>query len=119
MADILLNLFELTALLMLNEQQFYLFGQIQTCQTGSQPYSDTSPYFECFLAVFKLTVAMLPLTLFITSAPRCDCHFPCKKAQQIWPSRFGNETKLYISIAISVTRKNCQMSIKVSQKLFH
>ena len=27
---------------MLNEQQFYLFGQIQTSQTGSQPYSDTS-----------------------------------------------------------------------------
>ena len=28
---------------MLNDQQFYLFGQIQTRQTGSQPYSDTSP----------------------------------------------------------------------------
>ena len=26
---------------MLNEQQFYLFGQIQTSQTGGQPYSDT------------------------------------------------------------------------------
>ena len=33
-------------LLMLNEQQFYLFGQIQTCQTGGQPYSDTFPYGE-------------------------------------------------------------------------
>ena len=31
------------ALRMLNEQQFYLFGQIQTIQTGGQPYSDTSP----------------------------------------------------------------------------
>ena len=31
-------------LLMLNEQQFYLFGQIQTSQTGGQPYIDTSPY---------------------------------------------------------------------------
>ena len=31
------------AFLMLNEQQFYLFGQIQASQTGGQPYSDTSP----------------------------------------------------------------------------
>ena len=31
------------ALLMLNEQQFYLFGQIQISQTGGQLYSDTSP----------------------------------------------------------------------------
>ena len=28
---------------MLNEQQIYLFGQIQTSQTGGQQYSDTSP----------------------------------------------------------------------------
>ena len=27
-------------------QQFYLFGQIQTSQTGGQDYSDTSPYGE-------------------------------------------------------------------------
>ena len=31
------------ALLMLNEKQFYLLGQIQPCQTGGQSYSDTSP----------------------------------------------------------------------------
>ena len=35
---------------MLNEQQFYLFGQIQTNQTGGQLYSDTFPYGECSLA---------------------------------------------------------------------
>ena len=34
---------ELAGLHKLNEQQFYLFGQIQTIQTGGQPYSDTSP----------------------------------------------------------------------------
>ena len=28
---------------MLNVQQLYLFDQIQTDQTGGQPYSDTSP----------------------------------------------------------------------------
>ena len=28
---------------MLNKQQFYLFGLIQTSQTGGQLYSDTSP----------------------------------------------------------------------------
>ena len=33
---------ELAALLRLNEQPFYLFGQIQTSQTGGHPYSDTS-----------------------------------------------------------------------------
>ena len=32
------------AMLMLNWQQLYLFGQIQTSQTGGQPYNDTSPY---------------------------------------------------------------------------
>ena len=33
------------ALLMLNvEQQFHLFCQIQTSQTGGQPCSDTSPF---------------------------------------------------------------------------
>ena len=29
---------------MLNKQQIYLFGQIQTSQTGGQLYSDDSPY---------------------------------------------------------------------------
>ena len=37
------------ALLLLNEQQFYLFGQIQTSQTGGQLYSNTYPYGECSL----------------------------------------------------------------------
>ena len=32
---------------MLIDQQFYLFGQIQTSQTGGQPYSDPSPYGNC------------------------------------------------------------------------
>ena len=30
-------------------QQFYLFRQTQTSQTGGQPYSDTSTYAECSL----------------------------------------------------------------------
>ena len=34
---------------MLNEQQIYLFGQIQTSQTVGQLYSDTFPYSECSL----------------------------------------------------------------------
>ena len=29
---------------------FYLFGQVQTSQTGGQLYGDTSPYGECSLA---------------------------------------------------------------------
>ena len=29
---------------MLNVQEIYLFGQIQTGKTGGQPYSDTSSY---------------------------------------------------------------------------
>ena len=35
---------DLAALLMLNEPQFYLFGQLQSSQTGGQPCSDASPY---------------------------------------------------------------------------
>ena len=34
--------FETAALLKLNEQQFYMFGQIQTSQAAGQPYCDTS-----------------------------------------------------------------------------
>ena len=40
---------DLAALLMLNEPQFYLFGQLQSSQTGGQPCSDASPYGECSL----------------------------------------------------------------------
>ena len=29
---------------MVNYQLIYLFGQIQTCQTGGHPYNDTSTY---------------------------------------------------------------------------
>ena len=29
---------------MLIEKKFYLFGQLQTSQTGGQPYSDTSAW---------------------------------------------------------------------------
>ena len=35
------------ALLILNWNKLYLFGQIQTSQTGGRLYSDTSPYGEC------------------------------------------------------------------------
>ena len=38
---------------MLNEQQFHLFGQIQTSQTGGHLYKDTSPYGECSLFLFQ------------------------------------------------------------------
>ena len=33
----------------MNNSFRYLFGQIQTCQTGGQLYSNTAPYGECFL----------------------------------------------------------------------
>ena len=46
LADLLFILFHLPALLSLNERQFYLFGKIQTSQTGGQLYSDTSPHGE-------------------------------------------------------------------------
>ena len=56
MADLLFILFWLSALLMLNEKQFYLSGQIQTGQTGRCPHSDTSPYGECSLLYPNLTI---------------------------------------------------------------
>ena len=34
---------------MLNDQQFYFFGQIHTSQKRSQLYIDTFPYGECYL----------------------------------------------------------------------
>ena len=40
---------DLAALLLLIHHQLYLFGWIQTSQTGGQLYSDTSPYGECSL----------------------------------------------------------------------
>ena len=44
---------------MVNEQEFYLFGQIQTSQTGGQPYSDTFP-----LRVLSPTIVSLEEILF-------------------------------------------------------
>ena len=46
-----LNGLDSVALLMVNLQQIYLFDQIQTSQTGGQPYSYASPYkvSECYL----------------------------------------------------------------------
>ena len=44
------------ALVMLNEQHFYLFGQIQICQKGGQPFSDTSPK----VSVFCIRLLSLP-----------------------------------------------------------
>ena len=38
MSDLLFICLDSATLFMLNEQQFYLFGQIQTSQTGGQPY---------------------------------------------------------------------------------
>ena len=49
MADLMFIFLESATLLVLNEQLFFLFGQIQTSQTGGHPYSDTSPYGECSL----------------------------------------------------------------------
>ena len=37
------SLWDSAAFLMLNEQQIYFFGQIQTNQTGGQPDSETFP----------------------------------------------------------------------------
>ena len=42
------------ALLMLNEQQSYLFVQIRTSQTGGQPFSDTFPYGESSLVKYTV-----------------------------------------------------------------
>ena len=44
---------ELPALLMLNEHRFYLVGQVQTSQTGGQPYSDTFPNGKFYLTGLK------------------------------------------------------------------
>ena len=46
------------AMLMLNDQQFYLFGQMLTSVTRDLPYSDTFPYGECFCMV----LCLFPLT---------------------------------------------------------
>ena len=43
---------DLAAFYMSNEQLFYLFGQIQSSQTGGQPYGGTYPYGEyCMVLV--------------------------------------------------------------------
>ena len=40
---------ESISLLGKNKKDIFLFGRIQTRKTGDRPYSDTSPYGECFL----------------------------------------------------------------------
>ena len=50
------------ALLLFNQQQIYLFGKIQTCLIGGQPYSDTSHYkvTECCLVQLTDWAGFLP-----------------------------------------------------------
>ena len=43
-------------LVLLNYQQFYLFGRIQISQTGGKLYIDTSPNGECTLPMLKLSI---------------------------------------------------------------
>ena len=52
-ADLLFLLFGFSCLATTQIEHIYLFGQIQTSQTGIQTYSDTSPYkvSECSLGV--------------------------------------------------------------------
>ena len=51
-AELLFNFhLDSAALLILNEDQLYLYGQIQTSHTGGQLCSDTSPYGACSLVI--------------------------------------------------------------------
>ena len=52
-----LTVFGSAVLIMFNQQQIFLFGQIQTCQRGGQPYIDTFPYkvSECSLLLASST----------------------------------------------------------------
>ena len=45
------------ALLMFNQQQIYLFGQIKTSQTRGQPSSDTFPYEVSECSLYKVLVS--------------------------------------------------------------
>ena len=44
MADLLFDWLGFSCFVYVYSQHIYSFGQIQTSQTGGQPYSDTSPY---------------------------------------------------------------------------
>ena len=63
------------ALLMLNEKQFYLFGQIQTSQTGDHVCSYTSPYGECSLIYLKLHSLLRFTDAFLSDAFFSECDF--------------------------------------------
>ena len=71
--DLLFILFGLNCFAyLLYEQQFYLFGQIQTSQTGGQLYSDAPPYGECSLPVsfiYKIIYTSSPLLPHYHSPP--------------------------------------------------
>ena len=60
-----------SALLMVNEQKFYLFGQIQTSQTGGQLYSDTYPNGECSL--FKTAFYSSKINSHLRSCTKMKC----------------------------------------------
>ena len=51
---------------MLNEQQFNLFCQIQTSQTGGQPDSDTSLWFSAFISIVFFNVSLRAHLYFFT-----------------------------------------------------
>ena len=67
--------FDSAALLMMNEQQFYLFGKIQTSQTGGQPYSDTSPYGDSVSVTRLGDICKFLATNFLTNVAQIHGNF--------------------------------------------
>ena len=87
-----LNGLDSVALIMFNEQQIYLFGQIQTSQTGGQPYRDTSPY-----SVLYSTLFITLVTCCFYDRPRSRCHLfvTLPVVKQDW--RFQEKMELFDS----------------------
>ena len=63
MADLLFILFGFKCFAYDELKHFYLFGQVQTRQTGGHPYCDTSPYGECSLCNKRFHFQDIGLTM--------------------------------------------------------
>ena len=72
------------ALFMLNDQQFYLFGQIKTSQTGGLPYSDASPMVSVLCTEHPFIYCLFwlrfePLSIFAGTARKIKLRNTTKK----------------------------------------
>ena len=99
-----------SALLMINELQIYLFGQIQTSQTGGQLYSYTLPYGEWSL------VKVINFHLCVAAGVGMSWDIG-EQATLLWLDRLESWSKFYKTFLNRTNGVECSIKVVVDMYL--